>query len=192
MTFPEAGGDVRTDAATVIAVSRDDHHRFSKPVVEEIVLLAGLGVQGDAHLGATVQHRSRVARDPTEPNLRQVHLIQSELFDEVSEHGFTVSPGEMGENVTTLGLNLLALPRGTVLRLGRQAAVQLTGLRNPCSQINDFQPRLLNEMVCTDDDGTIVRKAGVMGIVLHGGRVRSGDAIRVELPEGAPVPLDRV
>lgn len=175
--------------ASVVAVSRDPGHHFSKQNEAEITLIAGIGVEGDAHAGVTVQHRSRVARDPSQPNLRQVHLIQSELFDEVGGRGFTVLPGEMGENVTTVGVNLLALPQGTVLRLGQHAAVQLTGLRNPCSQINDFQPRLLNEMVCTDDDGAVVRKAGVMAIVLQGGRVLPGDAIGVELPAVPHVPL---
>ncbi|KQV06924.1 MOSC domain-containing protein [Leifsonia sp. Root112D2] len=192
MTSSATDDSVRNGAPAVISVSRDDRHGFSKPVVDEIVLVAGLGVQGDAHYGATVQHRSRVARDPSQPNLRQVHLIQAEVFDEVRTKGFEVLPGQMGENVTTRGLNLLELPRGSILHLGTEATVEVTGLRNPCSQINDFQPRLLNEMVGVDDAGAVVRKAGVMGIVLQGGRVRAGDTVVVELPDGPRIPLDRV
>src|SRR5688500_4948905 len=127
MTTPRPG--------VVVAVSRDDGHRFTKPVVDEITLLAGLGVEGDAHAGVTVQHRSRVAADPTQPNLRQVHFMRAELHEELADEGFQVRPGELGENVTTRGLDLHALPRGTVLLLGADAVVEITGLRNPCNQI---------------------------------------------------------
>ncbi|NNC10536.1 MOSC domain-containing protein [Planctomonas sp. JC2975] len=178
--------------AQVVAVSRDDGHRFSKPVVAEIRLIEAWGVEGDAHAGTTVQHRSRVARDPLQPNLRQVHLIQAELFDEVAGHGFAVRPGEMGENITTAGIDLLALPTGTVLHLGETATVELTGLRNPCDQINGLAPGLMKEMVSRAADGTIVRKAGVMSVVLEGGLVRPGDSVTVELPTGVPVALQPV
>jgi MOSC domain-containing protein YiiM len=168
---------------TIESVSLDDAHRFSKRVVDEIVLLEGLGVQGDAHAGVTVQHRSRVERDPDAPNLRQVHLIQAELFDEVAEDGFAVQAGALGENVTTRGVDLLGLPRGTVLRLGEEAAVEITGLRNPCTQINGIEKGLMKRLVGTDENGTVFRQAGVMSIVLSGGVVRTGDRIRVVLPE---------
>ncbi|WP_405769991.1 MOSC domain-containing protein [Actinacidiphila glaucinigra] len=178
--------------ATVTAVSRDEGHHFSKPVRDRIRLLAGLGVEGDAHLGVTVQHRSRVAQDPTQPNLRQVHLIQGELHDELSTAGFAVAPGELGENVTTRGIDLLGLPVGTRLRLGDQAVVEVTGLRNPCLQIDGFQQGLLKQVVGRDEHGAVVRKGGIMGVVLHGGEVRPGDPIAVELPEGPHRPLERV
>ena len=180
------------DVPRVVSVSRDDEHRFTKPRVDEIVLIEGWGVEGDTHAGTTVQHRSRVARDPSQPNLRQVHLIHAELFDEVAARGFTVHPGDMGENVTTAGLDLLDLPTGTVLQLGESARVRLTGLRNPCDQINGLAPHLMKEMVARRPDGTVERKAGVMSVVLSGGVVRAGDPIRVELPAGDPVALQPV
>ncbi|MEV6315329.1 MOSC domain-containing protein [Streptomyces sp. NPDC051776] len=179
-------------SARVTAVSRSGEHGFSKPTRDSITLLAGLGVEGDAHLGVTVQHRSRVAQDPTQPNLCQVHLIQEELFSEVAGAGFFVRPGELGENVTTAGIDLPALPVGTLLRLGGKAVVEVTGLRNPCLQIDMFQDGLLRQVVRRDEDGRIVRKAGIMGIVLTGGKVRPGDPIGVELPAGPHRPLERV
>ena len=167
--------------ARVISVSRDDEHRFTKPPRESITLVAGLGVEGDAHFGATVQHLSRVRRDPSQPNLRQVHLIHSELFDEVTAE---IAPGELGENVTTEGVDLLELPRGTRLRLGPEAVVELTGLRNPCLQIDGFEPGLLKQVVGTDAEGRTIRKAGVMAVVIAGGVVKPGDAIAVDIPAG--------
>ena len=166
----------------VVAVSRAAAHEFSKPTVERIRLLPGLGVEGDAHLGRTVQHRSRVARDPTQPNLRQVHLIHEELHDELRARAFAVAPGVMGENVTTRGVDLLALPTGTRLRLGAEALVELTGLRNPCVQLDGIQPGLMAALRPRGADGHVVRKAGIMAIVLAGGEVRAGDPIGVELP----------
>ena len=145
-------------------------------------MIAGLGVEGDAHLGATVQHRSRVKKDPTVPNLRQVHLIHSELFDELRAAGFTVAPGDLGENITTRGVSLLDFPVGTRLNLGDSAIVELTGLRNPCHQIDDFQPGLMAAVLGRDATGGLVRKSGVMSIVIAGGEVEPGDAITVELP----------
>jgi MOSC domain-containing protein YiiM len=176
----------------VIAVSSGGKHAFSKPIRSSITLLAGLGVQGDAHAGVTVQHRSRVARDPTQPNLRQVHLIPGELFREVSKAGFSVAPGDLGENITTAGLDLLGLPAGTLLHLGSEAVVEVTGLRNPCQQIDDFQHGLLRQVAGRDEDGKIVRKAGIMSIVVTGGEVRPGDPISVRLPAPPFRPLDRV
>jgi MOSC domain-containing protein YiiM len=178
--------------ASVIAVSRDDRHRFSKPQAESIVLLAGLGVEGDAHCGATVKHRSRVAADPAAPNLRQVHLIPLELLEELRGSGYDIAPGQMGENITTSGLDVLALPRGTVLRIGADAAVEVTGLRNPCKQIELFRTGLLKHVVGRDQKGAVVRRAGVMGIVLRGGTVRPSDPIAVELPAEPHLPLQRV
>ncbi|WP_349260547.1 MOSC domain-containing protein [Longimicrobium sp.] len=167
---------------TVTAVSRGPAHAFSKANEDAIRLLAGLGVDGDAHAGVTVKHRSRVARDPTQPNLRQVHLIHAELHDELRAAGFHVSAGDMGENVTTRGVDLLALPAGTRLRLGDAALVEVTGLRNPCAQLDRFQPGLMAAVLDRDADGGLVRKAGIMAVVLAGGEVRPGDAIAVELP----------
>ena len=178
--------------AQVSAVHLDTSHRFSKESVGQIDLEAGLGVTGDAHRGVTVQHLSRVKADPTAPNLRQVHLIQQELFEWLEPRGFTVDPGELGENITTRGIDLLKLPRGTLLRLGEHAVVQLTGLRNPCSQIENFLPGLLKELVGYDDGGTVVRRAGVMGVVRTGGAIHPGEPIVVVLPEGPHEALERV
>ncbi len=176
-------------SAVVIAVSIDGDHRFSKGTRERIRLLEGLGVEGDTHAGSTVQHRSRVARDPSQPNLRQVHLMHAELFDELAAQGFNVQPGDLGENVTTRGLDILALPTGSRVRIGDSAVVEITGLRNPCGQIENFQAGLLKAVLDRDTDGNLVRKAGVMGIVLDGGEIRPGDPISVDLPAGPHVPL---
>ena len=175
--------------ATVLAVHRSAGHTFSKPTVGEIRIVEGLGVEGDAHAGATVQHRYDAAREPNRPNNRQVHLIQSELFAELAGKGFDVTPGAMGENVTTAGIDLLALPLGTVLHLGAEAAIELTGLRSPCKYINDLHAGLVQAVLDRDADGKLVRKAGVMSVVRAGGTVRAGDTIRVELPAGARAPL---
>jgi MOSC domain-containing protein YiiM len=173
----------------VTAVSRSARHSFSKPNELFIRLVAGLGVEGDAHLGETVKHRSRVRADPTQPNLRQVHLIHSELHDELRAAGFDVSAGEMGENVTTRGLDLLGLPVGARLHVGDTAVIQVTGLRNPCVQLDRFQSGLTAAVLDRDADGSLVRKAGIMSIVLIGGDVRPGDAVRVELPPEPHRPL---
>ncbi len=178
--------------ATVISVSAAMGHRFSKPVQGSIRLLAGLGVEGDAHSGETVKHRSRVAVDPTQPNLRQVHLIHAELLDELNAAGFDVAPGQMGENVLTRGLDLLGLPVGARLRLGAEALIEITGLRNPCAQIEAFRPGLLAAVLGRDADGRIVRKAGIMGIVLEGGVVTPGDVIAVTMPALPHRALERV
>ena len=178
--------------AIVEAVHRRSVHALGKEEQRSIRLLPGLGVEGDAHSGETVQHRSRVARDPTQPNLRQVHLIQGELHDELRGRGFAVAPGELGENVTTRGLELLALPAGTLLGLGVDAVVQVTGLRNPCKQIEAWQPGLLAAVLDRDCDGALVRKAGVMAVVVAGGEVRPGDPVTVELPPEPQTPLEPV
>jgi MOSC domain-containing protein YiiM len=174
---------------TVEAVNRSESHTFTKPEQPSIRLLEGLGVEGDAHLGATVKHRSRVARDPSQPNLRQVHLIHAELHDELRGHGFSVCPGAMGENITTRGIDLLRLPAGTRLHIGAEAVVQITGLRNPCAQLDGLQQGLMAAVLDRDADGQLVRKAGVMGIVLAGGVVGPADPIRVELPPEPHTPL---
>jgi MOSC domain-containing protein YiiM len=168
----------------VTAVSRNEKYSFTKPNRKSVTLLAGLGVDGDVHAGATVKHRSRVAKDPTQPNLRQVHLIHEELFGELRAAGFEVAPGDLGENITTSGVDLLALPVGTLLHLGDEAVVEVAGLRNPCLQIDNFQGGLLKQVVGRDEAGRTVRKAGIMGIVAVGGVVRPGDPIEVELPVG--------
>jgi MOSC domain-containing protein YiiM len=173
----------------VIAVALSPAHSFSKPNQASIKLLAGQGVEGDTHAGEKVQHRSRVAKDPNQPNLRQVHLIHAELHDELRAAGFDVSAGQMGENITTRGLDLLALPTGTHLRLGDGAVVEVTGLRNPCHQLDDFQQGLMKAVLDRDEQGNLIRKAGVMGIVLAGGEVRVNDPIRVELPPEPHEPL---
>lgn len=178
--------------ASVTSVSRKPTHSPSKDACDEIVLLEGLGVEGDAHCGRRVKHRSRVRQNPDQPNLRQVHLIHSELHDELREQGFDVDAAVMGENVTTRGVDLLALPVGTKLRLGDDAVVELTGLRNPCSQLDSIQQGLRKAVLDTDEDGKLIRKSGIMGVVLTGGTVRAGDGIRVEIPPEPHVALDRV
>lgn len=177
---------------TVVAVARDGTHRFSKIKVPQISIVAGLGVDGDAHQGVTVKHRSRVRADPTQANLRQVHLIQSELFGELDRQGFSVGPADLGENITTRGLDLLALPRGTILRIGGTVELEITGLRNPCSQIDDFQNGLLNAVLLKGENGALIRKAGVMSVVNSGGTVKSGDLIEIRYPAPPHLPLERV
>jgi MOSC domain-containing protein YiiM len=168
--------------AEVVAVSAKPKHGVDKTNRPVIRLLAGQGVEGDAHCGATVKHRSRWRRDPTQPNIRQVHLLHAELFEELAEKGFRVTPGLMGENVTTRGIDLLNLPRGAILRLGDEAVVQVTGLRNPCYQLDQLQQGLMAACLEKAAEGDLIRKAGVMSIVLAGGQVRAGDAVAVELP----------
>lgn len=169
--------------SVVAAVSVRPAHGIGKDTAESIRIVAGLGVEGDAHLGETIQHRSRVRRDPTPPNLRQIHLIHAELHDELAAAGFPgLRPGQMGENVTTTGVDLLGLPAGARLRLGDEVVIEVTGLRNPCAQLDEIQPGLMQATLDRDADGELVRKAGVMGVVLRGGEVRAGDAIAVELP----------
>jgi MOSC domain-containing protein YiiM len=179
-------------SGVVIAVSRSTTHRFTKLNQESIQLLTGLGVAGDSHMGKTVQHRSRVAVDANQPNLRQVHIIHAELHDELQAAGFAVSAGQMGENITTRGINLLALPTGTRLHLGNKALVELTGLRNPCVQLDQFQAGLMAAVLARDEQGKLIRKAGVMGIVVIGGEVRPGDRIQIELPPEPHQSLERV
>jgi MOSC domain-containing protein YiiM len=180
------------DRGQVIAVAMDDKHRFSKRLTNEIHVLAGLGVEGDAHLGVSVKHRSRVRADPSQPNLRQVHLIQAELLDELANQGFKVGPADLGENITTRGVDLLALPRGTVLKLGADVELQVTGLRNPCSQIDKFQPGLLKAVLGKGPNGEVIRKTGVMTVVLKGGVVIPGDGIDIQLPISPLLPLEVV
>ncbi|AQA11817.1 MOSC domain-containing protein [Streptomyces malaysiensis] len=179
-------------SGTVTAVSSNGEYSFTKPNRDSITLLVGLGVEGDVHAGVTVKHRSRVAQDPTQPNLRQVHLIHEELFTEVDAEGFKVLPGDLGENITTRGIDLLGLPVGTLLHIGDDAVLEVTGLRNPCLQIDHFQNGLLKQVVGRDEAGNIVRKAGIMSVVKEGGTVRPGDPIKAELPAEPHRPLDRV
>lgn len=176
----------------VVAVSRSEEHTFNKKNQHSIQLLTGLGVEGDSHLGKTVKHRSRVAVDPTQPNLRQVHLIHAELHDELQAAGFFVSAGQMGENITTRGIDLLSLPTATKLHIGDTATVEITGLRNPCTQLDRFQPGLMAAVLGHDEQGKLIRKAGVMGIVIAGGKVNPIDSIYIELPPQPYQPLDRV
>ena len=173
----------------VTAVSRSPRHTLVKPNEDSIKLVAGMGVEGDAHQGMTVKHRSRVARDPTQPNLRQVHLVHAELHDELRQAGFAVMPGQMGENVTTSGVDLLGLATGTRLHLGASAIVEVTGLRNPCAQLDKIQKGLMAATLGRDEHGNVMRKAGIMGVVLAEGEVRPGDPIRVEPPPPPHRPL---
>jgi MOSC domain-containing protein YiiM len=171
-------------SATVAAVCLSPEHSFSKIPQAEIRLLAGLGVEGDAHRGRTVKHRSRVAKDPTQANLRQVHLLHAELFGELAGKGFSVQPGDLGENITTIDIDLLGLPRGARLHIGDSAIVEVTGLRNPCVQIDRFQSGLMRAVLDRDAEGELVRKSGIMAIVIAGGVVKPGDAIETALPAG--------
>ncbi|GAB4566068.1 MAG: MOSC domain-containing protein [Rhizobacter sp.] len=178
--------------AHVTSVSLSGTHKFSKDPASQITLLAGLGVEGDAHCGVTVKHRSRVARDPTQPNLRQVHLIHSELFDELATQGFAIAAGQIGENIGTRHIDLLGLPVGAQLHIGETAIVELTGLRNPCEQLNAHQAGLTAAVLGRAADGSLVRKAGVMSVVIAGGIVRAGDAIAVTLPALPHRAMERV
>ena len=179
-------------SGVVIAVAKDAAHNFSKKLAPGITLIQGVGVKGDAHSGVKVKHRSRVKADPTQPNLRQVHLIHSELFDEVAEKGFAVGPADLGENITTQGIDLLGLPRHAILEIGDDARLEVTGLRNPCAQIDDFQKGLLAAVLDRGPKGDLVRKSGIMTVVLAGGHVRAGDRILVKLPDPPFLPLERV
>lgn len=179
-------------AAMIIALASDREHRFSKQPRDYLRLIAGIGVEGDAHAGVTVKHRSRVAKDPAAANLRQVHLIHAELFDELAGQGFVVKPGDVGENVTTRGVDLLALSRGTQLRLGDQAVIEVTGLRNPCRQIDGLAPGLMAATLDKAADGSLIRKAGIMAVVVQGGDVHIGDAITVFTIPDCLEPLDPV
>jgi MOSC domain-containing protein YiiM len=183
---------VEPERGIVVAVCSSESHSMAKAAQAAIRLIQGVGVEGDAHSGETVQHRSRVARDPAQPNLRQVHHIQAELHDELQAAGFAIGPGEMGENITTRGVDLLSLPTGARLLLGQDAVVEVTGLRNPCTQLDDIQPGLMAATLERDESGNLCRKAGVMAVVVAGGVVRSGDRVRVELPSGARSSLQPV
>jgi len=176
----------------IVAVAKDGEHRFSKQPVAQLRILAGLGVEGDAHQGVTVKHRSRVAANPTQPNLRQVHLIQDELFEELRRKGFSVGPADLGENITTHGIDLLALPRGALLRIGAEVVLEVTGLRNPCIQIERFQPDLLAAVLDRGPAGEVIRKVGIMTMARSGGVIRPNDPIEVELPVPPHLALEPV
>ncbi len=178
--------------AIVEAVFCSPTHTMTKYPQSSIWLLQGLGVEGDAHMGVTVKHRSRVAVDPTQPNLRQVHLIHSELHEELQARGFKIEAGQMGENITTRGIDLLGLPKGTKLSIGESAVLEITGLRNPCTQLDGLQDGLMNAVLDHDEAGNLIRKAGTMGVVLMGGEVKPGDEIRIELPVEPFERLERV
>lgn len=174
------------------AVSKNKAHSPSKFNCDSIVLLKGLGVEGDAHMGEKIKHRSRVAKDPNQPNLRQVHLIHAELFEELAEKGFSIQAGQMGENITTEGVDLLNLPKDTILSIGATSKIKITGLRNPCNQLNSIQEGLLNAVLENDAHGNLIRKSGIMGIILEGGEVKAGDEIQIELPQEPHQKLERV
>jgi MOSC domain-containing protein YiiM len=180
------------NSGIVVAVSRSGAHTMAKANADAVRLLAGLGVEGDAHSGTTVKHRSRVARDPSQPNLRQVHLLHAELLDELRKRGFELDPGRIGENITTSGIPLLDLPRGARLHIGPEAILEVTGLRNPCTQLDRIQPGLMAALLDRAPDGSLVRLAGVMAVVLAGGDVRPGDPISVVITDGPPEALEPV
>ncbi len=179
-------------APKVVSVSLSQGHTFSKVVVDSVELIAGEGVSGDAHAGKTVKHRSRVAKDPSQPNLRQVHLMHNELFTELAQKGYDIKPGQLGENITIEGVDLLALPEGKRMSIGPDAEIQITGLRNPCSQIDNFKQGLLKEVLEKKADGSLVRKAGVMAIVLQSGIVAPGQTINIQFPTPPFKQLERV
>ena len=176
----------------VLSVNKKESHNFSKECCESINLIEGEGVEGDAHRGSLVKHQSRVKVDPSQPNLRQVHLIHFELIEELRVKGFKVDPATMGENITTVDLDLLSLPEGTKLQIGRNSVIEITGLRNPCSQLNNYQAGLTAAVLDRDGNGKLIRKAGVMGIVLQSGIVNAGDTIRVIYPPKPYRSLERV
>lgn len=175
-----------------IALSKDQGHHFSKKTCTSLVFLEGLGIEGDAHCGETVKHRSRVKADPTQPNLRQVHLIHSELISELKSQGFNVEAGTMGENILTEGIDLLALPKNALLKLGNDVVLRVTGLRNPCAQLDNYQQGLTQAVLDKDSEGNLVRKAGVMAVVENGGTVNLNDQIKLELPSNPHEKLERV
>jgi len=177
--------------ATVIAVASDSEHNFSKITKPAITLVAGFGVKGDAHAGVTVKHRSRVAKDPSQPNLRQVHLIHQELFEDLSKQGYEVVAGQVGENIVTRGISLLDLPTGTKLEIG-EAIIEITGLRNPCHQLNQIKDGLMQKLVFKTENGDVVRLCGVMAIVLRGGDIKEGDEIQAILPKKPYIALQKV
>ncbi|MGD9891820.1 MAG: MOSC domain-containing protein [Dehalococcoidia bacterium] len=178
--------------ASVVAVSCSATHTMAKGNQEAIHIRAGYGVEGDAHAGSTVKHRSRVARNPHQPNLRQVHLIHAELHEELRDAGFNIAPGQMGENITTRGIDLIGLPTGARLQLGDDAVIEITGLRNPCAQLDRIQSGLMAAVLDRDEQDNLIRKAGVMAVVLAGGTVRPGDVITIELPPEPHCPLEPV
>jgi MOSC domain-containing protein YiiM len=177
---------------SILSVGRSPVHGFSKPPCDSITLLEGLGVEGDAHAGVLVKHRSRVAADPSQANLRQVHLFHAEMMAVLAGRGFALAPGDIGENVTTSGLDLLALPQDTLLHLGPGAVLRVTGLRNPCAQLDTFRPGLMRALLDRDAEGRVLRLAGIMAVVLRGGTIRPGDALRAEWPPGPHRALERV
>jgi MOSC domain-containing protein YiiM len=167
----------------VKSVSKSLSHTFSKNVVGQIKLIEGLGVEDDVHLGKTVKHQYLAKKYPTSANLRQVHLIHYELIEELNENGFSVSDGDLGENITTIGIDLLNLPTDTILKIGNEAVVKITGLRNPCVQLDMFQKGLLKAVIEKDENGNVIRKCGIMGIVIKSGIVRIDDAIEIIFPQ---------
>jgi len=176
----------------IIALSKNPIHNVSKQNHNELILLEGLGVEGDVHMGKTAKHRSRVAKNPLQPNLRQIHLIESELYEELKLKGFDIQPGQMGENITTSDLDLLKLPENTILKIGAQAEVLITGLRNPCNQLNGIQDGLMQAVIEKDSSGNLIRKAGIMGIVTKGGKVTLNDNIEVKFPSKPFVRLEKI
>ncbi len=169
-------------AGRIVSLSRSPIHAFSKDGATTLRLIAGIGIEGDAHAGQRVQHRSRVAVDPTQPNLRQVHLLHAELLHDLKAKGFSIRPGQLGENILTQDIDLLGLPTGARLALGDEAEIEITGLRNPCRQIESFESGLLEHVAYRDESGNLVRLVGVMAVVLTAGEILLGDPIRIRLP----------
>jgi len=178
--------------AQVFAVCLSPTHSMAKPVVDSVTLIKGIGVEGDAHSGKKVKHIYIAKRKPNKPNLRQVHLIHTELHDELSEKGFSVSAGQMGENITTKGIDLLNLPQDTILKIGDSSVILITGLREPCHQLNGVENGLMKAVLGKDENGGLIRKSGVMAVVLEGGEVKAGDEILMEFPDKPFEKLGRV
>ena len=166
----------------VVAVSLNPKHTFSKLPQLSIHLLAGLGVEGDAHCGSTVRHRYLVRRNPAAPNRTQVHLLEAEFLEALATDAPNFPafhPGDFGENILTRSIRLISLPLGTRLHLGPTAIVELTGLRSPCKQMNTLRPGLMKASFVP---GTRRHRAGVMAVVLEAGTLSAADTIHVELP----------
>jgi MOSC domain-containing protein YiiM len=176
----------------VTSVSLNPLHTFSKRPVPEIRILAHHGVEGDAHAGEKVQHLYRVRKNPNAPNLCQVHLIAEEFLEELRTQNFPIEPGQLGENIIVRSLDLCSLSVGATLRLGSDALIEITGLRDPCNQLNTLRPGLMKACLARSLDGTLIRKAGVMAIALVSGSVRPGDPIHLTLPPHPHRPMGPV
>jgi len=169
---------------SVLSVSMSSSHGFSKRPTDYIYLLSGCGVQGDVHCSGAASSN----------NKRQVHLIASELLTELARkdskgRAYIISPGALGENITTKGIDLVGLNEGTRLHFGDgddHAIVRITGLRNPKKRLDEWPKGLLDRCAMKNKKGEITgRKIGVMGIVEEDGFVQPGHMVYVEKPKTA-------